>query len=434
MLNLKNHLISAAFKLMLRNWQSAEINLKLYHQINSNFQWQNSTEVSSLCEETKQQPAVAHYDVVILGGGLAGLTLARQLKQNRPETTILIVEKRQHPVPETAFKVGESTSELATHYLDHILDLKAYLEATQLSKCGMRFFFSQGNNIDITQRSELGEKETLPPLSGYQIDRGQFENMLRIEAEQQGVVIWDNSKVRQVCLNPSHHRVMIQRQAESIKVSTKWVVDASGRAGILKRQLKLEENIPHKANAVWFRLDEVIDSHDWSEDAGWKDRVAPGLRRLSTTHLMGPGYWVWLIPLSSGSTSIGIVTDAAMYPVNHLNRFERAINWLWENEPQLARIVEAKKDKLQDFHALRDYAYGCKQLFSADRWCMTGEAGVFSDPLYSSGFDLIAIGNTFITDLIVRNLTGEVIDLRTELYNTIYLEIFQQYLTAYTGQ
>ena len=33
------------------------------------------------------------YDVAILGGGLAGLTLGHQLKQARPETSIFIAEK-----------------------------------------------------------------------------------------------------------------------------------------------------------------------------------------------------------------------------------------------------------------------------------------------------------------------------------------------------
>ena len=56
-----------------------------------------------------RQPADS-YDVAILGGGLAGLTLALQIKQERPDTSIFIAEKREGPAPEAAFKVGESTA------------------------------------------------------------------------------------------------------------------------------------------------------------------------------------------------------------------------------------------------------------------------------------------------------------------------------------
>ena len=52
-----------------------------------------------------QHPA-DQYDVAILGGGLAGLTLGLQIKQARPQTNIFIAEKRPGPAPEAAFKVG----------------------------------------------------------------------------------------------------------------------------------------------------------------------------------------------------------------------------------------------------------------------------------------------------------------------------------------
>ncbi len=55
-------------------------------------------------------------DVVITGGGLAGLSLALQLKQRDPALAITVLERRAHPVREAAFKVGESTVEIGAHY------------------------------------------------------------------------------------------------------------------------------------------------------------------------------------------------------------------------------------------------------------------------------------------------------------------------------
>ena len=67
--------------------------------------------------------------------------------------------------------------------------------------------------------------------------------------------------------------------------------------------------VGHGANACWFRFPHRLKIDDWSDDPVWRARVPTGQRWLSTNHLMGAGYWVWLIPLGSGSTSVGIVAD-----------------------------------------------------------------------------------------------------------------------------
>ena len=76
------------------------------------------------------------HDVVIMGGGLAGLTLALQLRQRLPDLDVLILERRQHPVPEAAFKIGESTVEIGAHYFENVLGLRSHLMEKQLKKFG----------------------------------------------------------------------------------------------------------------------------------------------------------------------------------------------------------------------------------------------------------------------------------------------------------
>ena len=115
-----------------------------------------------------------HYDVLIMGGGLSGLTLAIQLKRRIENISILIVEKSHHPVPDAAHKVGESSVEIASHYFEHVLGLKKQLE-DELPKLGLRFFYSNGCNKALDQRIELGPHH-FPSAKSYQIDRGRFEN------------------------------------------------------------------------------------------------------------------------------------------------------------------------------------------------------------------------------------------------------------------
>ena len=50
-----------------------------------------------------------HYDVIIPGGGLAGLTLSIQLKLAKPDIKILVLERRKTVAATAAHKVGEST-------------------------------------------------------------------------------------------------------------------------------------------------------------------------------------------------------------------------------------------------------------------------------------------------------------------------------------
>jgi flavin-dependent dehydrogenase len=375
------------------------------------------------------------YDVAILGGGMAGLTLALQLKKIRPTVRVLVVEKQQHPVPEAAHKVGESTVEIAAHYLRDILGLEAHLQTQQLRKFGLRMFFSTAGNHDISRRVEYGQVAPAP-LPSYQLDRGRLENALGSDLPRQGILFLDGCKVQQISLQPQdeYHRLSVLHAGSDRTIQARWVVDASGRSALLKRQLGLAKKVNHHANAVWFRIAYPIDINQWSDDPGWQARICEGARSLSTNHLMGPGYWVWLIPLASNSISIGIVTDASMHAFEEMNRFERALAWLHRHEPQCAEVVEQHRDKVQDFRVMKDYAYSCEQVYSGERWCLTGEAAVSIDPLYSSGGDLIAIGNGLICDLIVSDLDGEDIQERAAGHNQLFLILSEVWLAAYEQQ
>ncbi len=117
-----------------------------------------------------------------------------------------------------------------------------------------------------------------------------------------------------------------------------------------------------------------------------------------------------------------------------MNTFEKALEWFRVHQPRLARELEGKQHLLQDFCFLRNFSYGCKQVFSGDRWALTGEAGVFLDPFYSPGSDFIGISNTYIADLIARDLQGELINGRAHVYQQIYFSFYESTLTLYTDQ
>src|SRR5690606_5643012 len=250
----------------------------------------------------------ADTDVLILGGGLAGLSLAIELKRRDPAIAITVLERNAHPVPEAAFKVGESTVEIGAHYFGTVLGLREHLDSRQIRKFGFRFFFSDTRE-DVDASTEVGVRHALPAPS-WQLDRGRFENFLGEHARALGIDFRPGCQVRGVDLSESGsdglHRVRYGHDSTETVLQARWVVDASGRAALLKRKLGLEKAHPHDANAAWWRVEGRLDPGRWSDDAAWRERCEPAERWRSTNHLCGPGYWFWMIPLASDVHSLGI--------------------------------------------------------------------------------------------------------------------------------
>jgi flavin-dependent dehydrogenase len=382
----------------------------------------------------------ARYDAVVLGGGLAGLTLALQLRQARPNTSILVLERRSFPMPEAAHKVGESTVEISAEYFTNILGLKEHILTDQLPKNGLRFFWTADPEAPMENGLEWGWS-VAPTADSYQLDRGIFENYLAQQAVELGITLVDGARVTAVTLGEgaADHEVTVGLGGtDPATVRTRWVLDASGRRAILRQQLDLTREVAHDPNAAWFRVDAVVDVETFSDDPGWHERMAEGEPRyLSTNHIMGRGYWVWLIPLSSGSTSIGIVTDPSHVSFDQFPTFDKAMDWLDEHEPLVAKGVRdalAGGASVQDYKMLKHFSHGSKQVFSANRWACTGDAGLFLDPFYSPGSDFISISNTYITELVRRQLDGHGIRIATKLFEMVYQTLFSTGLSIYQGQ
>lgn len=375
----------------------------------------------------------AHYDVVICGAGLAGLTLALQLRKRLPESSILVLERTAEPLPAGIHKVGESTTEGGTYLLRELAGLKEYVESTHIKKLGLRFFGSGHRHDGFAKRFEIGDT-LFARNTSYQFDRGILENDLRVFCRDAGVHIEEGVTVKDIQFGTDQHTVSFVKPGQEplASVTCRWLVDATGRRRLLQSKLGTAKPLAHKASSTWWRLQGDFDVAAMApkDDTAWHERVVPR-RWYSTNHLFGPGYFIWIIPLCSNMTSIGIVADEDMHPVRDRHTMEKSLAWLAEYEPDLHNFI--KDETPLDFRMMKDFAYTTTQAFSAGRWSCIGEAAAFTDPLYSMGTDLIAVGNRITARLIELDAAGQLDEAIAAQYNAFYLYVVDTAAELFTN-
>src|SRR5262249_19852592 len=118
--------------------------------------------------------AVSTYDVVILGAGLAGLSLARQLLMRSNKKVLLLEKWAQVPVERQ--KVGEATVQVSGYYFSKILDLEEHLLREHLMKYNLRFYWkTPGRKNDRYEDYSQSYIRNLSNIASYQLNRNKIE-------------------------------------------------------------------------------------------------------------------------------------------------------------------------------------------------------------------------------------------------------------------
>ncbi|MDQ3033215.1 MAG: tryptophan 7-halogenase [Myxococcota bacterium] len=366
-------------------------------------------------------------DVAILGGGLAGTLLARQLRMAKPDLEIAIFERET----ERSFKVGESTVEIAANYLIRKQKLSRYLYMRQLPKNSLRFFFdTKEKDADLHDMSEIGVYN-LPPVPSFQLDRARLEQDLIDMNRAEGTPVHLGATVREVTIDAQGgHRVVVEQEGEKTAYRARWVLDCTGRGSPIARQRNYRERTPeHHISAVWARAANVADFDAWPNEE-WRAKARYTARSLSTNHFCYDGYWIWFIPLSSELISLGLVIDSSKFDPRTRTK-EGFLAELRKHEAPRSLLENAE---LVDVGSYAQLSYRSKKIFSGEeRWGFSGESAAFTDPFYSPGSDFIAIENDMLSDLVLRDFAGEDIKERSDLYDAMVQFRFENTLLLYAG-
>lgn len=377
------------------------------------------------------------YDVIIVGGALAGAATAIILLQEQPKLRVLIVEKA------SVFgrRVGEATVEVSTYFLCRVLGLTQYLNQTQLVKQGMRFWFANSRAQTLGDCSELGGKY-LSRVVAFQVDRSALDEEVLRRAAALGAEVWRPASVGKIQLQAGGRQTVevkgmagkdAQAAGSEVKtVSARWVVDASGVAAMLARQEGwFCPNTEHPTTAVWARWTGVKDwdCMELAKKFPEFGRACFGMRSTATNHLAGPGWWAWVIPLKGNEVSVGLVFDQRFITWPEGGSLGQRLKDFLMQHPTGREIMANAQWCEGDVHWRKNLSY-CSTTFAGDGFALVGDASAFLDPFYSPGMDWVSFTSWSSAQLILAQQRGENLAPLLESHNKIFSASYTRWFDA----
>ena len=361
-------------------------------------------------------------DVLILGGAFSGASAAILLRRDLPQLRVAVVEKA------AAFdaKVGEATTEMSAMFLTRRLAMWQHLENEHLPKEGLRYWFTNETVTGHANATETGGwiRSAVP---SFQLRRDVLDEHLLATARAEGAEVLRPEKVTAVRIGEFDHAVSLE---SGRTITCRWLLDASGRVNLVGRQLGLiDRNDEHPIAAIWCRWKNVRHIDDLAARSGALGEGNIGSRRLGTNHYAGYGYWIWVIPLGNGETSIGLVFDKRLIELHRST--DRAGDFVafLDAIPALRELLEGATPRLDDLRFFAHLPYAARQ-FAGPGWSLLGDAAAFLDPYYSPGLDHAAFTVEASVALIAADTRGEDIAKAIALHNETFVRSYARFFNA----
>jgi flavin-dependent dehydrogenase len=240
------------------------------------------------------------------------------------------------------------------------------------------------------------------------------------QAVNAGCELLRPAKVTALELNGSAGQIIsVSAGDQQRTIRARWVVDATGRAALISRKLGyFRPNTDHPINAVWARFAGTNDwdSYELREKFPAYANACRTSRSWATNHLMGYGWWCWIIPLQGGDVSAGVVYDSRIFELPAgANLAQRLHDHLVAHPVGRAIFAEAKAIE-GDVHAYSALPYYSEKV-CGDGWAAVGDATGFIDPLYSPGLDFCSYSSFVVADILARSSSGEDVSALVDYYN-----------------
>ena len=347
-------------------------------------------------------------DVLIIGAGPAGAIAAALL--HREKIRVLVVEKQTFP----RFAIGESMLPVSMNLLENAGLLEAVERRQFMRKNGA--VFRRGDetcNFDFSSQFTTGYNYT------YQVPRDDFDKTLADTIAARGVDVRYRHGVTAVNFDGPHATAGIEQPDGSVlEVKARFILDCSGYGRVLPRLLELEEpsTLPPR-DSLFAHITGDLRPADREEGKIWI--------------CMHPdGAWIWIIPFSNGTTSVGAVASPEFF-----KKFpgdpEMQLRAILRSDPNAAKRL-AKMHFTMPPQRINGFSCSVKQLFG-DKYALVGNATEFLDPIFSSGVALALASSECATKVLIRQLRGEAVNWQLDYADHVMqgINTFRAYVSAW---
>ncbi len=344
-------------------------------------------------------------DVLVIGAGPAGCAAASKL--NQLGFSSIVLEKCEFP----RFVIGES---LLPKCLDHLKEIGAFdiMEKANFKyKDGARFI--KGEEIcdfNFAEKSVEGWDFT------WQVKRTEFDTLLADFVKSQNIPVKYKSTVTAVDITDNGSTVTYEQNGESHKVHAKFVVDASGYGRVLPRLLDLIKSSSLDPKSAFFAHVKSEQLWDWIDNN-------------KVNYVIGEkASYVWMIPFSDKTISIGLVADMDNFP--EVGNEEKLLNMFMEMPPLNNHIDDISFVRSPEL--IRGFSTSISQYFGKG-YVLVGNTTEFLDPVFSSGVTIAMESGILAANLVAKELGGEAVDWKVEYEDAMKVGIsaFQGFVESW---
>lgn len=350
-------------------------------------------------------------DVLVIGAGPSGCVSASYLQNNN--INVKIVEKEKFP----RYVIGESLLPRCMDHFEEVGLLEILKKQKYEIKRGARFL-KKGEvcNFDFSKKFTNGWDWT------WQVPRAHFDNVLAEETQRKGVPIDFENEVIDIVFDGTKSKTTVKDKNGNIKfINAKYIIDASGYGRVLPRLLNLIKPSALPKHSSIFTITKDIN------------RPAGNEGTLISFDVVDKEIWLWVIPFSDGTTSIGFVG-----PTEFINSYKGSSTEMLTEMLKLSNYFNNRfkgVPHLFEPKIIQNFSTAVKQIYGKG-YILTGNSGEFLDPIFSSGVTFATETGLLAAKLVTKIIKGENVDLEKEYVEPVQfgVDVFTSYVNEWYSE